>query len=44
LDRANKDLNSVSMQNDELDRKIREYKSTCESQEAEISLLKEKLG
>lgn len=44
LDRAKKDLKSVRMLNDELARKIREYKATCESQEAEISLLKEKLG
>ena len=44
LDRAKKDLKSVRLQNDELARKVREYKATCESQEAEISLLKEKLG
>lgn len=44
LDRAKKDLKSVRLQNDELVRKVREYKAICESQEAEISLLKEKLG
>lgn len=44
LDRAKKDLKNVRLQNDELARKVREYKATCESQEAEISLLKEKLG
>lgn len=44
LDRAKKDLKNVRLQNDELARKVREYKATCESQGAEISLLKEKLG
>lgn len=44
LDLAKKDLKNVRLQNDELARKVREYKTTCESQEAEISLLKEKLG
>lgn len=43
LDRAKKDLKSVRLQNDVV-RKVREYKAICESQEAEISLLKEKLG
>lgn len=44
LNRAKKDLKSIHLQNEELVRKVREYKSACESQEAEISLLKEKLG
>lgn len=44
LDRAKRELKSIRMQNDELARKLREYKTTCESQEAEIALLKEKAG
>lgn len=44
LDSAKKELKSIRLQNDELARKVREYKITCESQEAEIALLKEKLG
>ena len=44
LDRTKKELKSIRMQNEELARKVREYKTTCESQEAEISLLKEKIG
>lgn len=44
FDRAKKELKSIRMQNEELARKVREYKATCESQEAEISLLKEKVG
>lgn len=44
LDRAAKELKNIRLLNDELARKVREYKATCELQEAEISLLKEKLG
>lgn len=44
LDRAKKELKSFRIQNDELARKVKEYKSTCEAQEAEITMLKEKKG
>ncbi len=44
LDSAKRELKSIRLQNDELARKVREYKTICASQEAEISLLKEKLG
>ncbi len=44
LDRAKRELKNVRMQNEELARKVKEYKSACEALEAEISLLKTKLG
>lgn len=44
FDRAKKELKSIRMQNEELVRKIKEYKTACESQEAEIAYLKEKLN
>lgn len=39
-----REVKNLRSQNEELTRKIREYKMTCESQEAEISMLKTKLG
>lgn len=44
LDRVKKDLKACRSQNEELARKVKEYKTVCEAQEAEISMLKEKLG
>lgn len=44
LDRAKRELKSLRLQNDELTRKIKDYKSACEAQEAEITFLKQKLG
>jgi len=44
LDRTKRELKSIRLQNDELTRKIKDYKSACEAQEAEIALLKQKLG
>lgn len=44
LDKAKRELKNIRMQNDELVRKLKEYKSACEAQEAEISMLKQKLG
>lgn len=43
LDQTKKYLKAARTQNDELARMIKEYKTTCESQEAEIAMLKEKL-
>ena len=42
LDKAK--LESLRQQNDELARKVKEYKDACEVQAAQISLLKEKIG
>lgn len=44
LDKAKRELKKIRFQNEELTRKLKEYKVTCEAQAAEISLLKEKLG
>lgn len=44
LDKAKRDLKNIRLQNDDLSRKLKEYKSACEAQEAEISMLKQKLG
>jgi len=44
IDSTRKELKSIRLQNEELIRKVKEYKYTCEAQEAEISFLKEKLG
>jgi hypothetical protein len=44
LDKAKRELKNIRFQNEELTRKLKEYKVTCETQAAEISLLKEKLG
>ena len=44
LAHAKRELKSIRAQNDELARKLKEYKTTCEAQEAEISLLKDKIG
>ena len=44
LAHAKRELKNIRAQNDELARKIKEYKTTCETQEAEISLLKDKIG
>ena len=43
LDKAKKDLKAARSQNDELARKVREYKTNCEALEAEVALLKEKM-
>ena len=44
LDKAKLELKSLRQQNDELARKVKEYKDACEAQTAQISLLKEKIG
>lgn len=44
LDKAKRELKNIRLQNDELARKVKEYKMACEAQETEISMLKEKLG
>lgn len=44
LDKTKRELKNIRLQNDELARKLKEYKSACEAQEAEISMLKQKLG
>ncbi len=44
LDNAKKELKSIRLQNEELARKVKEYKTACEAQESEISLLKERIG
>lgn len=44
LDKAKRELKNVRLQNDQLASKLKEYKSACEAQEAEISMLKQKLG
>lgn len=44
LDKARRELKNIRLQNDELARKLKEYKFACEAQEAEISMLKQKLG
>lgn len=44
LDKAKRELKNIRMQNDELARKLKEYKSACEAQEAEILMLKQKIG
>ena len=44
LDKAKLELKSLRQQNDELARKVKEYKDACEAQAAQISLLKEKIG
>lgn len=43
LDDAKRELRSLRQQNDELARRVKEYKTACETQEAEINMLKEKL-
>lgn len=42
LDRAKRELKNARLQNDDLARVIKEYKTTCEALETEISLLKQK--
>lgn len=44
LDKAKREIKSIRLQNDELARKAKEYQMACEAQEAEISMLKQKLG
>lgn len=44
LDKAKREMRNIRLQNDELVRKVKEYKAACEAQEAEISMLKQKLG
>lgn len=44
LDRAKREVKNIRLQNDELARKVKEYKAACEAQEAEISMLKQKIG
>lgn len=44
LDKVKQELKNARLQNDELMRKVKEYKTACETQEAEISMLKQKLG
>ena len=44
LDKVKRELKNIRFQNDELTRKVKEYKVTCEAQESEILMLKEKLG
>lgn len=44
LDKAKRELKNTRLQNDELARKVKEYKAACEAQEAEISMLKQKIG
>ena len=44
LDHSKKELKALRIQNDELARKVKEYKAACEAQEAEISMLKTKIG
>lgn len=43
LDKVKRELKNARLQNDELARKVKEYKIACEAQEAEISMLKQKL-
>lgn len=43
LDKVKRELKNTRLQNEELARKVKEYKYACEAQEAEISLLKQKL-
>jgi len=42
--KAKNEVKKVCQQYDEMTRKLNEYKRACESQESEISMLKEKLG
>ena len=44
LQKFKNETNKLRQQNDDLARKLQEYKRACESQEAEISMLKDKLG
>ena len=44
LDKAKRTAKNLQQQNDELVRKIKEYKAECESLKAEIENLKNKLG
>lgn len=44
LDKMKRDIKNLRFQNDELTRKAKEYKTAYEAKEAEIILLKEKLG
>ena len=44
LDKVNRELKNARLQNEELVRKIKDYKFACDAQEAEISMLKQKLG
>ena len=41
LDKAKRELKNVRFQNDELARKLKEYKIACESLESEIASLKQ---
>lgn len=43
LDKAKRELKNIYLENNELTRKLKEYKSTCDAQEAEIFMLKQKL-
>lgn len=43
LDKAKRELKNIRLQNDDLARKLKEYKSAVEAQEAEISMLKQKI-
>ena len=44
LDKVKRELKNTRLQNDELARKVKEYKLACEAQEAEIEMLKQKIG
>lgn len=44
LDMAKKELKNLRQQNDDLSRMIKDYKAACDAQEAEISMLKQKLN
>ena len=44
LDKVKRELKSIRQQNEVLTRKVKEYQTLCEAKEAEISLLKEKMG
>ena len=44
LDKAKRELKNARLQNDELARKVKEYQTACESLEAEIANLKNKLS
>lgn len=44
LMKARMELKKLKRENEELSRSLKEYKSACESQEAEIKSLKEKIG
>ena len=44
LNKAKHELKSLHQQNDDLARKVKEYKDACEAQAAQLSLMKEKMG